>query len=191
MEVNTQRRADGLRDKLPEMKGTLDVVKLLRVQKAEDEDAEEELEGATKELEATFSLNDTLYAKAEIIPKKLEEVYLWLGASVMVAYPIDEAETMLKERLESTTQRLQECEEDLEFLREQVTVRSPFWQIDYFSDQSGLSVYMIFILVFLSSPRCKLTQEVDLGSSYRSSIQLGCHAEETRESRGQRRRRGR
>jgi hypothetical protein len=31
-------------------------------------------------LEATFELNDTLYAKANI-PANTEEVYLWLGVS--------------------------------------------------------------------------------------------------------------
>ncbi|KAL9625577.1 MAG: hypothetical protein Q9160_000290 [Pyrenula sp. 1 TL-2023] len=121
MEVNTQRRAEGLRDKLPEMKGTLDVVNFLRLQKSGSEDDGAGDEEASDEVEATFSLNDTLYAKAKVNPQELDEVYLWLGANVMVAYPMDEAQTMLKGKLESATKKLQECEEDLEFLREQVT----------------------------------------------------------------------
>lgn len=129
MEVNTQRRADGLRDKLPEMKGTLDVIKLLQTQKAAGDENCENVEGATKELDTTFSLNDTLYAKAKIVPQELEEVYLWLGANVMVAYPMDEAELMLKGKLDTATKKLQECEEDLEFLREQVTVRFFIFQL--------------------------------------------------------------
>lgn len=122
MEVNTQRRAEGLRDKLPEMRGTLDVVNFLRLQKSGSEEDGAGNEEASKELEATFSLNDTLYAKAKVNPQELDEVYLWLGANVMVAYPMNEAQTMLEGKLESAAKKLQECEEDLEFLREQVTV---------------------------------------------------------------------
>lgn len=52
----------------------------------------------------------------------MEEVYLWLGANVMLAYPLDEAETMLAEKLSAAESSLAHCEEDLEFLREQITV---------------------------------------------------------------------
>lgn len=52
----------------------------------------------------------------------MEEVYLWLGANVMLAYPLDEAETMLSEKLTAAEASLGNCEEDLEFLREQITV---------------------------------------------------------------------
>lgn len=65
-------------------------------------------------------MNDTLYAKAEVPPT--EEVYIWLGANVMLAYPMDEAEALLAERASKAKQSLEDCEEDLEFLREQITV---------------------------------------------------------------------
>lgn len=71
-------------------------------------------------LEATFELNDTLYAKALVPPT--EEVYLWLGANVMLAYPIEEAESLLESKLSAAKQNLGNCEEDLDFLREQMTV---------------------------------------------------------------------
>ena len=58
---------------------------------------------------------------AEIPPT--DEVYLWLGANVMLAYPIDEAEELLEGRLKAAQQSLSNCEEDLDFLREQITVR--------------------------------------------------------------------
>ena len=54
----------------------------------------------------------------------MEEVYLWLGANVMLAYPLDEAEAMLHEKLSAAESSLGNCEEDLEFLREQITVRT-------------------------------------------------------------------
>jgi prefoldin subunit 5 len=71
-------------------------------------------------IEATFELNDTLYAKALVPPT--EEVYLWLGANVMLSYPIAEAETLLGSRLAAAQESLANCEEDLDFLREQITV---------------------------------------------------------------------
>ena len=73
-------------------------------------------------LEATFELNDTLYAKAVIPPT--DEVYLWLGANVMLSYPTAEAETLLESKLSAAQQSLANCEEDLDFLREQITVRT-------------------------------------------------------------------
>lgn len=69
-----------------------------------------------------FELNDTLYAKASISPADTEEVYLWLGANVMLAYPLPEAEEMLQEKLSAAEASLRVCEEDSEFLREQITV---------------------------------------------------------------------
>lgn len=74
-------------------------------------------------LEATFELNDTLYAKAHVPPTS--EVYLWLGANVMLSYPVQEAETLLEGKLSGAEQSLENVEEDLDFLREQITVGEP------------------------------------------------------------------
>ncbi|EED20209.1 prefoldin subunit 3, putative [Talaromyces stipitatus ATCC 10500] len=118
MEMNTQRRSVGLKEKIPDIKKTLDMVRFLKLnqQNASDEDDE-----GAKEIETHFELNDTLYARAKISTKDTEEVYLWLGANVMLAYPIEEAETMLTEKLSAAELSLANCEEDLEFLREQIT----------------------------------------------------------------------
>jgi hypothetical protein len=40
----------------------------------------------------------------------------------MLAYPLSEAETMLDDKLSAAEESLKNCEEDLEFLREQITV---------------------------------------------------------------------
>lgn len=69
MELNTQRRVGGLRDKLPDIQKTLDTVRFLQTRR-----------GASEPLETTFELNETLYAKAEIPPT--EEVHLWLGVGL-------------------------------------------------------------------------------------------------------------
>ena len=132
MEANTQRRKAGLDEKIPDILKTLDIVRFLKTRKVcclfgkglswlaifwnyriqPDSDA----------IEATFELNDTLYAKALVPPT--EEVYLWLGANVMLAYPISEAETLLEGKLSGAQQTLENCEQDLDFLREQITVRA-------------------------------------------------------------------
>ena len=43
----------------------------------------------------------------------------------MLAYPIAEAEEMLQEKLTAAQATLSNCEEDQEFLREQITVCPP------------------------------------------------------------------
>jgi prefoldin subunit 5 len=118
---------------LPEMKDTLDTVKFLKKKRAtadvakDDNDADgldDDVEAGkpqSDEMEATFSLQDTLYAKAIIKPAEVDEVYLWLGANVMVAYPLDEAKEMLQGKLDKARDSLKAAEEDLEFLRVQIT----------------------------------------------------------------------
>ncbi|KAK8156453.1 Prefoldin subunit-domain-containing protein [Phyllosticta citrichinensis] len=108
MEVNTQRRAAGLKDKIPDIQKTLDTVQFLKTRKPDSDP-----------IETTFELNDTLFAKAQIPPT--DEVYLWLGANVMLAYPIPEAESLLDAKLKAAQLSLSNCYEDLDFLREQIT----------------------------------------------------------------------
>lgn len=147
MEVNTQRRGTGLREKIPDIKKTLEMVRFLKLRKEVclycpfyRATLEWRWKSYIKrktdilffhafvqsspdaDLETNFELNDTLYSRASISPKDMEEVYLWLGANVMLAYPLDEAETMLAEKLTAAEASLANCEEDLEFLREQITV---------------------------------------------------------------------
>jgi hypothetical protein len=141
MEVNTQRRGQGLREKIPDIKKTLEMVRFLKLRKevrrknlgANLDPGNEGYHDLTfffclvqanpgTNLETNFELNDTLYARASVSPTDMEEVYLWLGANVMLAYPLDEAETMLADKLTAAESSLAHCEEDLEFLREQITV---------------------------------------------------------------------
>ncbi|KIV96802.1 hypothetical protein PV10_00619 [Exophiala mesophila] len=134
MQQNVERRGAGLREKLPEMKRTLEVVKFLKKKRKDIADATDSSPNAddldddpdTKSrpsdvIETTFSLQDTLYAKANIKPAQVDEVYLWLGANVMVAYPLDEAEELLQAKLDKAKESLKAAEEDLEFLRIQIT----------------------------------------------------------------------
>ncbi|WZH46390.1 Prefoldin subunit-domain-containing protein [Fusarium acuminatum] len=109
--MNLQKRMGGLKDKIPDIQKTLDSVKFLKLRKDDDE-----------AIDTTFELNDTLYSKAKI--PATEEVYIWLGANVMLSYPIDEAETLLSSKLSTAKTSLSNCEEDLDFLREQITAKT-------------------------------------------------------------------
>ncbi|CAI6093377.1 unnamed protein product [Clonostachys chloroleuca] len=126
MEVNLQRRMTGLREKIPDIQKTLDTVRFLKLRKvsrAQRMQSPDMVLMSNKEetepIETTFELNDTLYARANIPPT--EEVHIWLGANVMLSYPIDEAEVLLGSKLTTAQTSLTNCEEDLDFLREQIT----------------------------------------------------------------------
>jgi hypothetical protein len=86
MEQSTQKRALGLKDKIPDIQKTLETVQFLKsrdvrlspicpagVQTNNPQDDDEPLE-------TSFELNDTLFAKANI--EKVDEVYLWLGVCI-------------------------------------------------------------------------------------------------------------
>lgn len=135
MEANTQRRGAGLKEKIPDIQKTLDTVQFLKTRKVGPSPPLSagggfaakshcpSLQPDSDPIEATFELNDTLYAKALVPPT--DEVYLWLGANVMLSYPIVEAETLLESKLSAAQESLGNCEEDLDFLREQITVSLP------------------------------------------------------------------
>lgn len=115
MEDSTARRLTSLHSKIPEISKTLDTVQFLHTRRGSSE--------PDSSITTTFELNDTLFAKASVptSEEKLPEVYLWLGANVMLAYPLDEAEELLKGKLKAAKLSAKNCEEDLEFLKKQVT----------------------------------------------------------------------
>lgn len=69
-----------------------------------------------------FELNDTLNTRARLsTPAPLETVHLWLGANVMLSYPMEEGLNLLKDKKEEAEVMIKKCEEDLLFLRDQIT----------------------------------------------------------------------
>ncbi|PFH49281.1 hypothetical protein AMATHDRAFT_63484 [Amanita thiersii Skay4041] len=125
MDGNLTQRKQSLEDKIPDIKKTLDMVKFLKQKKdsktgaSEDEDDLDE-EDSEKPIRTTFELNDTLYAEAEI--GTTDTVYLWLGANVMLSYKIEDAIQLLASKLDVAQTTLDNTTEDLEFLREQLTI---------------------------------------------------------------------
>ncbi|KAL0255497.1 hypothetical protein I308_100301 [Cryptococcus tetragattii IND107] len=138
MEISLQQRRKALLGKIPDITQTLQVVKYLhqRRQKAlgqpveeeklsDDEDdlddlVDEEEKKEEEPMKTLFELNDTLYAEAEII--ETGEVGLWLGANTMLMYPLEEAIDLLSGKLAAAQKSQDETIEDLEWLREQITV---------------------------------------------------------------------
>ncbi|EPQ55611.1 Prefoldin, subunit 3 [Gloeophyllum trabeum ATCC 11539] len=130
MDSNLQQRRTGLEDKIPDIKKTLSMVEFLQERregkkKASDDDEDEvdledDAQDEKKPLTTTFELNDTLYAEAQL--EDTDTVYLWLGANVMLSYKLPAAITLLESKLETAESSLKNTVEDLEFLREQITV---------------------------------------------------------------------
>ncbi|KAI0641040.1 Prefoldin subunit 3 [Trametes meyenii] len=126
MDHNLTQRRRGLEEKIPDIKKTLSMVEFLeerRAGKAVVGDADDDLEdddAAETPLTTTFELNDTLYAEAQL--EDTDTVYLWLGANVMLSYKLPSAISLLRSKLDSAQSSLSTVVEDLEFLREQITV---------------------------------------------------------------------
>ncbi|TFY83411.1 hypothetical protein EWM64_g594 [Hericium alpestre] len=126
MDGNLTQRRRSLEDKIPDIRKTLNMVEFLRDRRSapagdEGELEEEDVEGsASKPLQTTFELAETLYAEAEL--EETDTVYLWLGANVMLSYKIPTAVDLLKSKLEAAQTSLNNTIEDLEFLREQLTI---------------------------------------------------------------------
>ncbi|CAG9804034.1 unnamed protein product [Chironomus riparius] len=106
MEMSMVSRKRRLRQQVPDLQKSLEMIKVLKEQ--EDD-----------ELETNILLSEQVFVKS-IVPKT-ETVCLWLGANVMLEYPLDEAEELLKQNLESASMNLRCLEHDQEFLRNQQT----------------------------------------------------------------------
>ncbi|KAL4202191.1 hypothetical protein AMTRI_Chr02g219850 [Amborella trichopoda] len=67
-----------------------------------------------------FEVSEGIYSRACI--DETDSVCLWLGANVMLEYSCEEANALLKKNLENAKASLEVLIEDLQFLRDQVTI---------------------------------------------------------------------
>lgn len=111
MELSKKQQLADLNQKIPDIEKNLDVIAHIQNKKADD----------SSPIETNYELDSTLYTKATIDVENLQSVYLWLGAEVMLEYPLEEAVELLNQRLENNKTLLQAVTEDLEFLRENIT----------------------------------------------------------------------
>lgn len=82
---------------MPDLQKSLEMIKILKDQKDD-------------ELETNILLSEQVFVKS-VIPKT-QTVCLWLGANVMLEYPLDEAEVLLKQNLDSANMNLRCLEHD-------------------------------------------------------------------------------
>uniref|UniRef100_A0A0D6R7C1 Prefoldin subunit 3 n=1 Tax=Araucaria cunninghamii TaxID=56994 RepID=A0A0D6R7C1_ARACU len=107
MKLLAQQR--DLQAKIPDIKKCLETVETLQAKQHTDE--------ATI---VDFEVAEGIYSQARI--EATNSVCLWLGANVMLEYSCDEAIDLLKKNLENATSSLGAIVEDLQFLRDQVTI---------------------------------------------------------------------
>jgi prefoldin subunit 5 len=105
MEFNIAARKRKLKQQIPDLGKSLNMIKILTNQ--------------NDTLQTQVLLSEQVFVKTSIPPTKT--VCLWLGANVMLEYPLDEAETLLKQNMDAAAVNLKCLEHDQEFLRDQLT----------------------------------------------------------------------
>ena len=80
----------------------------------------QKFEGNSPEVETNFLISDNIWAKAKL-PNQTGKVGLWLGANVMVEYTHADALVLLTKNLSNASEKLAETEDDLDYLKEQMT----------------------------------------------------------------------
>ena len=113
MESQLVRGRESLKIKLPDIKKTLETVKMLKEKNSQEEEDK-------KSFDTNFLISDNIWAKAKV-PNDTGKVGLWLGANVMVEYGFDEAMKILEANLKNAEVRLKQTEDDLNFLKDQIT----------------------------------------------------------------------
>ncbi|XP_061525736.1 prefoldin subunit 3 [Phycodurus eques] len=108
MEVNLSQKKLRLRNQIPQIRQTLEILRHMQKKKE-----------TTEPMETHFMLADNVYCKASVPPT--DKVCLWLGANVMLEYDIDGAQALLEKNLCTASRNLETLEEDLDFLRDQFT----------------------------------------------------------------------
>ena len=107
-----------LQAKLPDIKKARDTVRLL----CERRDAVAAgASGAPEPLDADFELADGVFARARVAAD-VGSVHLWLGANVMLEYPLDEALTLLQKNLENCEANLKKNREETLTLKDSITI---------------------------------------------------------------------
>ncbi|XP_028037286.1 prefoldin subunit 3 [Bombyx mandarina] len=105
MEYTLATKRRRLRQQIPDLARTIEVIEKLKEQK--------------EEVETQFLLSDQVFVKANVPPTK--SVCLWLGANVMLEYSLEDAEKLLTTNMETAQENLNQVEHDLDFLRDQCT----------------------------------------------------------------------
>jgi prefoldin subunit 5 len=122
-----QRRARTLA-KAPEIEAALAAVKGLAARRATGTDPSKSAENPTTETSSAaqthyvdYALSDGVFARAAL-KGNVPAVGLWLGAGVMVEYPLDEALLLLESNLKAAKEGLEALGRDLDLVKDGATV---------------------------------------------------------------------
>lgn len=106
MEGQIVKHTDTIRLKLPDLKKGLETVEFLKTQ-------------TSKNVKVDYMISNNLWAKADV--PVTDRVCLWLGADVLCEYTQDEAKGVLTKNYEAALTALKNNEDDLDFLKDQIT----------------------------------------------------------------------
>lgn len=118
-----QRRARTLA-KIPEIEAALAAVKGLAARRstaADDKKPTTETSSAGQTHYVDYALSDGVFARAAL-KGNVPSVGLWLGAGVMVEYPLDEALLLLESNLKAAKEGLEALGRDLDLVKDGATV---------------------------------------------------------------------
>lgn len=104
LEINILQKRARLKHQLPDFERSIEIIGLLEKKQT---------------IETQFLMSSQLYSKARIPPT--DKVCLWLGANVMLEYPLEEAKALLTKNLNTSLSNLKQIDEDLEYLKDQIT----------------------------------------------------------------------
>jgi prefoldin subunit 5 len=111
MELSKQQSRRNLSTKLPELRKALDALELFSARKSSI--------STDEPLLIKYELCETLHANAAVT--SVDNVCIWLGANVMLEYTLEEGLDLLRNKHENGQRSFLIVQEDLEFLREQIT----------------------------------------------------------------------
>lgn len=114
----TQRRARTLA-KVPEIESALVAVRGLVARRGGEEGGDSAAAAVTH---VDYALSDGVFARAALRGDSVKAVGLWLGAGVMVEYPLDEAILLLESNLRAAKEGLEALGRDLDLVKDGATV---------------------------------------------------------------------
>lgn len=108
MELNLIQKKRRLKKQIPDIKSSLDVLKLVKTKR-----------DSSEEMVTNYLLSDHVFNDAKVAPT--DKICLWLGANVMLEYSLDEADELLSKNLDTASKNLAQIDVDLDYLRDQIT----------------------------------------------------------------------
>ena len=111
MEAQILKHNEAVKVKIPDIEKAIDAIEYMEKKKQDE---------SNNIMNVDFMVSNNLWAKAEVPVG--DTVCLWLGADVMCEYTHDEAKALLKKNLENALITQKKNEEDLDFIKDQMTV---------------------------------------------------------------------